>query len=120
VQEVEDAKVSVRSVRKQGMVAVKQLASEDDRFRAEREVGYHHFPRTNQRARATAVACARTAVIRGVHPWHAGSAEAEKEREREPAPGHMEQSRASQEGQASTSVSERGTNKDARRDTPSS
>lgn len=37
-QEVEAAKVSVRSVRKQGMASVKQLASEDERFRAEREL----------------------------------------------------------------------------------
>lgn len=38
VQETEATKVSVRSIRKHGMVAVKQLASEDERFSAEREV----------------------------------------------------------------------------------
>lgn len=50
VQEVEATKVSVRSIRKQGMVAVKQLASEDEKFSAEREVWkpshftHPHFP----------------------------------------------------------------------------
>ena len=38
MQEVEAAKVSIRNARKQGVDAVKGMASEDERYRAEAEV----------------------------------------------------------------------------------